>query len=90
MRIISESERLRMRAFTAAMLGTLTLSSATPSPVKIAAPFGSPATPPHTPTHLPAFEIDYNRFVKDLSFILQNLSFADLSKRDQSTSIKDL
>src|SRR5258708_2122548 len=55
MRCISESERLRMCAFTVAMLGTLTLSSDTPSPVKIAAPFGSPAMPPHSPTHLLSF-----------------------------------
>src|SRR5260370_4463118 len=55
MRCISESERLRMCAFTVAMLGTQTLSSAQTSPVKIAAPFGLPATPPTPPPTLPAF-----------------------------------
>src|SRR6266403_993603 len=36
------------------MLGRLMLSSATPSPVRMSAPTGSPAIPPHTPTQRPA------------------------------------
>ena len=45
---------MRSCALIEAMLGTLMLSSLTPSPARIIAPRGSPATPPQTPTHFPA------------------------------------
>src|SRR5579883_2989765 len=51
----SASECLRISAFTAGMAGTLALSSVTPRPVRISAPFGSLARPPQTPTHFPAW-----------------------------------
>lgn len=58
---------MRSCALIEAMLGTLMLSSVTPSPARIIAPRGSPATPPQTPANLAVQKVFFGTQALDLA-----------------------